>query len=74
MKTILENHVMVNSKLYEYSWLDFTHYVRLTVFHEGRVVGKRNLPIRVDRGINMIQYLIKRMELGHVKNIRQSNN
>jgi hypothetical protein len=53
------SHVKVEGHEYGLVWHDFGTYFRLTIYIDGKVWAKRNLPPRVDTGMGTIRYIVK---------------
>lgn len=52
--------VLISNEIYDYQWQDHSTFFRLNIFKDHKKIGFQDIPVRVDRGINMVKYLIKR--------------
>lgn len=51
--------VIVNGKEYGFQWQDFGSFSRINVYQNGKRIGFKDYPIRVDTGMGTIKYSVK---------------
>ncbi len=53
--------VIVDGMEYRVFWQDLVSHMRMTVFCGSNRIGHRDLEIRVDKGPNVMQYVIRKL-------------
>lgn len=51
--------VVVDGTMFAIKWHDFGPYMKMNVFHEGKLIGSKQFPIATDRGEGVVTYAIR---------------
>lgn len=58
--------INMNGNCYGFMWQDFNTFKKINIYKNEKYFGYLNLPIPVDEGVNVVKYLIKRLELNGI--------